>query len=86
MSALSLRRIIVVSVLFLSSLVTQNAPAEDVAATQSSKESATGAPLRVCLLSGCKTYASEESLPPFQEWLESNWNVECRRLVRAADD
>ncbi|MFN9968455.1 MAG: hypothetical protein ACK58T_01030, partial [Phycisphaerae bacterium] len=29
MSALSLRRIIVVSVLFLSSLVTQNAPAED---------------------------------------------------------
>lgn len=86
MSVLSLRRIIVVSVLVFSSLVTQIAPAENVAATLGSAESATRAPLRVCLLSGCKTYASEESLPPFQEWLESHWNVECRRLVRVADD
>ena len=43
-------------------------------------------PLRVCLLSGCNTYHSEKSLPPFQEWLEKNYRVECTRLVRKADD
>lgn len=43
-------------------------------------------PLRVCLLSGCNTYHSERSLPPFQEWLEKNYNVKCTRLVRKGDD
>src|SRR5262245_50842267 len=44
------------------------------------------APLRVCILSGCPTYNSEKSLPPFQKWLESNYQVTCDRLVRKADD
>jgi type 1 glutamine amidotransferase len=44
------------------------------------------APMRVCILSGCPTYNSEKSLPPFQKWLESNYNVTCDRLVRKADD
>ena len=39
-------------------------------------------PLRVLILSGCPTYKSEESLPPFQEWLEKNYHVKCTRLVR----
>lgn len=43
-------------------------------------------PLRVCLLSGCNTYHSEKSLPPFQEWLEKNYNVKCTRIVRKGDD
>ncbi len=43
-------------------------------------------PLRVCLLSGCPTYHSEKSLPPFQEWLEKNYNVECTRIVRDGDN
>src|SRR4051812_24274860 len=43
-------------------------------------------PLRVCLLSGCNTYNSEESLPPFQEYLEKNYNVRTTRVVRKADD
>jgi type 1 glutamine amidotransferase len=43
-------------------------------------------PLKVCLLSGCMTYASEESLPPFQDYLEKNYNISCTRLVRKADD
>jgi type 1 glutamine amidotransferase len=43
-------------------------------------------PLQVCILSGCPTYKSEESLPPFQEWLEQNYAVECTRVVRQADD
>lgn len=43
-------------------------------------------PLRVCLLSGCNTYHSEKSLPPFQEWLEKNYRVKCTRIVRKADD
>ena len=41
-----------------------------------------GKPLEVCILSGCPTYKSEESLPPFQKWLEENYNVHCTRLVR----
>lgn len=44
------------------------------------------AALRVCILSGCPTYHSEKSLPPFQEWLEAKYDVRCRRMVRAADD
>jgi hypothetical protein len=39
-------------------------------------------PLRICLLSGCLTYESEKSLPPFQEWLEKNYHVKCIRIVR----
>ncbi len=42
-------------------------------------------PLRVCILSGCPTYKSEESLPPFQEWLEKNYDVKCTRLSRSGD-
>ncbi|HWC89698.1 MAG TPA: ThuA domain-containing protein, partial [Pirellulales bacterium] len=42
--------------------------------------------LRVCILSGCPTYASEDSLPPFQEYLEQTLNVSCTRLVRKAVD
>ena len=43
-------------------------------------------PLKVCFLSGCPTYHSEELLPPFQKFLEENYNVKTTRLVRAADD
>jgi hypothetical protein len=43
-------------------------------------------PLRICMLSGCNTYHSEESLPPFQKWLEENYNVDCTRVVRTATD
>lgn len=43
-------------------------------------------PLRVCILSGCDTYKSEESLPPFQEFLERHYNVRCSRVVRKAVD
>jgi type 1 glutamine amidotransferase len=45
-----------------------------------------GEPLAVCILSGCNTYHSEESLPPFQKYLEDNYNVRCVRVVRQADD
>lgn len=45
-----------------------------------------GQPLKVCILSGCNTYDSEESLPPFQEFLEKNYDVQCMRVVRRADD
>ena len=40
------------------------------------------APLKVCILSGCPTYNSEKSLPPFQKWLEANYHVACDRIVR----
>jgi len=39
-------------------------------------------PLKLCLLSGCPTYHSEKSLPPFQEWLEKKYAVKCTRIVR----
>jgi type 1 glutamine amidotransferase len=42
-------------------------------------------PLKVCILSGCNTYDSETSLPPFQAWLEQSYNVRCVRVVRKAD-
>jgi type 1 glutamine amidotransferase len=45
-----------------------------------------GDPLNVCILSGCDTYDSEESLPPFQKFLEANYNVDCTRVVRKAED
>ena len=46
----------------------------------------TKAPLKVCILSGCNTYNSEESLPPFQQYLEQSYNVRTTRIVRKADD
>lgn len=46
----------------------------------------TGKPLKVCILSGCNTYNSEESLPPFQKYVEKNYNVRCTRVVRRTDD
>lgn len=45
-----------------------------------------GPPLRICILSGCNTYQSEESLPPFQKYLEENYNARCTRIVRATTD
>jgi type 1 glutamine amidotransferase len=46
----------------------------------------TGNALKVCILSGCDTYHSEESLPPFQKYLEANYDVRCVRIVRRTDD
>jgi type 1 glutamine amidotransferase len=46
----------------------------------------TGQPLRVCILSGCNTYHSEESLPPFQQYLEQSYNVRCTRVVRQGNE
>lgn len=43
-------------------------------------------PLKVCILSGCDTYQSEESLPPFQAFLEANYHVQCTRLVKQSVD
>src|SRR5260221_2739880 len=43
-------------------------------------------PLTVCILSGSDTYQSEESLPPFQEFLERNYNIRCTRIVKQAVD
>src|SRR6185436_12128920 len=43
-------------------------------------------PLKVCVLSGCDTYKSEESLPPFEAWLQQNYNVKCTRVVKQAVD
>lgn len=45
-----------------------------------------GEPLKVCILSGCDTYHSEKSLPPFQAFLEAKYNVQCVRAVRRAED
>ena len=44
-----------------------------------------GQPLKVCMLSGCDTYNSEKSLPPFQEYLAHNYNVRSTRVVRKAE-
>jgi type 1 glutamine amidotransferase len=49
-------------------------------------DSAAPRKLKVCLLSGCDTYNSEESLPPFQEYLEKNYPVECVRIVKKVKD
>jgi type 1 glutamine amidotransferase len=49
-------------------------------------DSASPRRLKVCLLSGCDTYNSEESLPPFQEYLEKNYGFECVRIVKKAKD
>ena len=55
-------------------------------AMSSARAQSPAEPLRVCILSGCETYNSEESLPPFQQWLEENYHVTCTRVVRAAVD
>jgi type 1 glutamine amidotransferase len=45
------------------------------------------APLKVCVLSGSDTYRSDQSLPPFEAWLEKNYNAQCTHLEKkAADD
>ena len=46
----------------------------------------TGKPLKVCILSGCDTYHSDQSMPPFQQFLEANFNVRCTRVDKAAVD
>lgn len=45
-----------------------------------------GKPLKVCILSGCAEYKTEESLPPFQKYLEQNFNVSCTWALRKAND
>ena len=45
-----------------------------------------GKPLKVCILSGCAEYKTEESLPPFQKYLEQDFNVKCTWVVRKAND
>ena len=45
-----------------------------------------GKPLKVCILSGCAEYKTEQSLPPFQKYLEENFNVTCKWAVRKAND
>jgi type 1 glutamine amidotransferase len=42
--------------------------------------------LKVCILSGCEEYKTEESLPAFQQFLDSHYNTQCTRLVRKAVD
>lgn len=45
------------------------------------------APLKVCVLSGSDTYQSHLSLPPFEKWLEENFNIRCTHFEkRAVDD
>jgi type 1 glutamine amidotransferase len=43
-------------------------------------------PLKICILSGCPEYKTEQSLPPFQQFLEQNYNVECTFLARTTPD
>jgi type 1 glutamine amidotransferase len=46
-----------------------------------------GKPLKICVLSGSDTYQSDQSLPPFEEFLQQNYNVQCNHLEkRAVDD
>jgi putative membrane-bound dehydrogenase-like protein len=42
--------------------------------------------LKVCLISGAVEYDSDKSLAAFQEYLEKNYNVQCSRAFRKADD
>lgn len=43
--------------------------------------------LKVCVLSGCDTYHSAKSLPPFIKWLEANYPVRCTLVEKkGADD
>ena len=45
-----------------------------------------GEPLKVCILSGCETYHSNLSLPPFQKYLEEKYNVRCTMVEKKAVD
>jgi putative heme-binding domain-containing protein len=45
-----------------------------------------GKPLKVCLVSGSVEYESDGSLAAFQEYLEKNYNIQCSRAFRKADD
>src|SRR5262249_30104562 len=45
-----------------------------------------GKPLKVCLVSGSVEYESDKSLAAFQEFLEKNYNIQCSRAFRKADD
>jgi putative heme-binding domain-containing protein len=42
--------------------------------------------LKVCLISGAVEYDSDKSLAAFQQFLEKNYNVQCTRAFRKADD
>jgi putative membrane-bound dehydrogenase-like protein len=42
--------------------------------------------LKVCLVSGSLEYDSDASLSAFQKYLEENYNVQCSRAFRKADD
>jgi putative membrane-bound dehydrogenase-like protein len=42
--------------------------------------------LKVCLVSGSLEYDSDASLTAFQKYLEENYNVQCSRAFRKADD
>jgi type 1 glutamine amidotransferase len=73
------------SVLVLSGFAAWSASGQQNSDPPKKAASAAAKPLRVCILSGCPTYKSEESLPPFQEYLERNFNVRCKRVVRKGD-
>ncbi len=60
--------------------------ASATSAAAAAEERRPPSPLRVCILSGCPTYHSEESLPPFQKYLEQNYHMRCTRVVRRAVD
>lgn len=51
-----------------------------------SKDQTAPPPLKVCLVSGSLEYKSDESLAAFQGYLEKNFNVQCTRAFRKADD
>jgi hypothetical protein len=70
-------------VCFLSLAIGWNVAGASAAAPS---DSAAPKRLKVCLLSGCDTYNSEESLPPFQEYLEKNYPIDCVRIVKKAKD
>src|SRR5687767_5353675 len=57
-----------------------------VGLSQSATAADKGQPLKVCILSGSDTYKSEESLPPFQKFLEQNYNVRATFLAKQAVD
>jgi type 1 glutamine amidotransferase len=43
-------------------------------------------PLKVCILSGCAEYKTEESLPRFRDFLDSHYNTRSTLIERAAID
>jgi len=75
--------ILLKSIVWFFAVVPAMGTSTDGAAPESS---ASPKRLKVCLLSGCDTYHSEESLPPFQEYLEKNYPVDCVRIVKQGKD